>query len=233
MANGFRAVIVMTFALTPAAGAIDGKAARPATPRPELVLIAAESESGPPALGCGVLVHPRAVLTAAHVAEKRTRFALTLPHAKPKAISATATVSHLHPEYSRGDPDGDLAVIVLDTPLDIGGPLPTLHDGPLLRLDAGLTVVGRVSDGRPTNAFVEAAVDIVPFPARANVYGGFPRRAQPGDSGGPVYDAARPDVLAGVVSGFQPWSRRQVPVDAYMPLGKKSAKWARGRFPVE
>ncbi|VTS07193.1 trypsin-like serine protease [Tuwongella immobilis] len=215
--------------------AIDQKMMREAKNRPELVLITAtRTRPAPPQtkLASGVLVHPRVVLTAAHVVDGADRWELLFPYATPQSLTRETTQAVQYPGYERGDPDGDLAVLILPQPIDVGGQLPTLHRGPLLRLDQKMILTGRVERGTPSmTKLFSATSEIIPFPGRANLYGGFPRTAQPGDSGGPVTDALNPQTIIGVISGYQPWNRRAVAMDAIMPLGKKSTAWIESQFP--
>jgi len=215
--------------------AIDAPMMHEAKDRPELVLITAKTKSPEKiSIASGVLVHPRVVLTAAHVVDVGEVFDVTLPYAKGGPLASRTTIAKRYPSYERGDADGDLAVLILPESLEIGAKLPTMHMGKLLRLDQKMQVVGRVNRGKPESAkLFETTTEIVPFPGRINLYGGFPRRVEPGDSGGPVYDATAPQTLIGVISGYQPWNRRAVAVDAIMPLSKKATAWVTAQFPDE
>jgi len=115
---------------------------REATDHPEAVLIMARgSHAARACLSCGVLVSPTAVLTVAHGVAGLDAWEVTAPYARGETKKAAGKLLRVHPNYRPGQPEDsreyDLAVLILDRPIDIGGDLPKLPGNEMLRIGRG------------------------------------------------------------------------------------------------
>jgi hypothetical protein len=239
MAAGRRAVVLAVLGLAggwpalPAARAIKGDSLAEASGHPAAVLITArDSRTGKESRACGVLIAPRAVLTAGHTTLGFDAWEVTAPYAKPSPVSATSREAHADPDRQPGHLEHDLAVLVLDKPLDVGSPPPALFDGDLLPIETMLEVVGRVRNGTVLKSqLLKATTTVVAFPGNVNVYGGVPPVGEPGDSGGPVFVVGKPDTVVGVVLGGIGFSRANVPKDVYVPISRGNRDWVLKQVP--
>lgn len=211
--------------------AIKHGSGRAVTGHPEAVLIAARNAHAHQALtGCGVLITPRAVLTAAHCAANFDAWEVAAPHGKPPR--SRVREARVHPKYQPGRKEYDLAVLILDEPIDTGKELPDLHGDDLLPIETKLAVVGRDMKAKPRAAeLFQATVTLVADRTNANVYGGVPRVCEPGDSGGPVYVAGKGSVVVAIVGGVMEESRANVPTDIYVPITRASREWILRQVP--
>jgi hypothetical protein len=179
--------------------------------------------------GCGVLIGPKAVLTVAHAVAGFESWAVTAPYAPGGPQRRTARTVHIYPNHKPDDLETDLAVVRLDEPLDPGRAYPRLSDGELLPLETQLVCLGRVANGRlSADRLFQAPSTLANFPGNVNLYGGFPAQTEPGDSGGPVYRDGRGErLLVALVLGRLSESRANVATDAFLPISRRNAAWAR------
>jgi secreted trypsin-like serine protease len=217
----------------PAARAIKGDSVTEAKDHPEALLITGrDTRTGKQGRGCGVLIAPRAVLTAGHNANGFDAWEVTAPYARPSPLTATVREARVDPDREPGHLEHDLAVLILDKPLDVGRPPPELSDGELLPFETKLEVVGRVQNGVALKSqLVRTMTTLVAFPGNVNVYGGHPQAGEPGDSGGPVYVVGKGNTLVGVVLGGIGFSRANVPKDVYVPVSRHNRDWILKQLP--
>lgn len=228
------AIILGTSVLLAApAAAVKHNPPRAATGHPEAVLVTAQNARTRKTLyGSGVLIAPRAVLTAAHCVADFEAWVVAAPHGRPR--QARAREARAHPKYQRGQKDNDLAVLVLDEAVDTGKPLPALRGGDLLPLETKLTVVGCVANGKVAgDRLYQATVALVGYRSNGNVYGGNPQVCEPGDSGGPVYVAGKGGEVVAVIGGVLEESRANAPTDIYVPISRANREWILRQIPKD
>jgi hypothetical protein len=220
-------------AVLPEARAIKGEMLPEASDHPEAVLVTArDTRTGKQARSCGVLIAPRAVLTAAHTTVGFDAWDVTAPYARGGPVSAVVKEARNDPDRNPNHLEHDLAVLVLKKPLDVGRPPADLFDGDPLPIETKLVVLGRTQNGVVSpNRLVRATVTLVAFPGNVNVYGGVPAVGEPGDSGGPVYVVGKESVVVGVVLGGIDFSRANVPKDVYVPISRENRAWALQQVP--
>lgn len=226
------AFIILIIALTvPFAFSLYEKSSREVTHHPDAVLI---SGKGPtPAHSkacCGVLLSPTVVLTVAHALIGCDSWEVTAPYARGAPTRATSKDPLVHPNYKPmtavEGAEHDLALLILESPIDIAGDFPTLPGDKLYGIETSLLVVGRTSEAnRWEKALFETHVKLVAVPGNINLYGGHPQVCKPGDSGGPVYLARTEGQLVGLVNSRAGWSRFNVPIDLIVPLGGRHKDW--------
>jgi secreted trypsin-like serine protease len=228
-------VLAVFFAGAGEAFAIKQKPAREATDYPEAVLITARNSKMHKEGSCsGVLLASRVVLTAAHCLEGFDSWTVTAPYAKGGAATTSSRTAKIHPDHQPGTYEHDLGLLILDEPIVLESKFPTLPDGDLYPLDTQLIAIGRVDNGKLSQArLFQAAVSVVAFPDNLNVYGGNPQVAEKGDSGGPVFRKGDRRELAAVVSGHTEFNRRNVATDLYIPLTGKNREWIVKQMPKE
>jgi hypothetical protein len=225
------ALPIGAFCFSPPAPAIKRQPPVEAKDYPEAVLITSRNtKTGKAGFCSGCLVAGNVVLTAAHCVEGFDAWDITAPYAKDGPARAKARKGVVNPGHQQGRYENDLALLVLDGEIEIGGKFPTIYGGELLGLGNKLVVVGRVDNGTPTRdrLFRSEVVTIVEDRDNVNVYGGNPPIVQKGDSGGPVYTAERMRVLVAVVSGFIEFSSAPVPTDVFAPLNRRHRQWILG-----
>jgi secreted trypsin-like serine protease len=215
------------FAAQPPAYAIKKKASLEAEDHPEVVLITARHARTHETCRCaGVLLSERAVLTVAHGVDGFDRWEVSAPYAKNGTSKAGVKTARVYPGYKPGTPDNDLALLILDEPIDIAAKFPTLHEGNLLPIETKLLVVGRVDNGSLSHAqLFKASTALVPFPGNTTLYGGHPQIVEEGDSGGPVFTTENDHEIVGIVSGYLGLSRSNVRTDVYIPISSKNKSW--------
>jgi hypothetical protein len=213
-------------AVPPAQG-IKRKPSLEADDHPEVVLVTARNgKTGQVGRSTGVLIADKAVLTAAHSVSGFHSWEVVAPYAKSGRASAKAKAPAIHPDYKPDAIEHDLAVLVLDDPIDIGRDFPTLHHGELYPLNTKLVVVGRVENGTLSRTqLFKTAVSVAQFPGNINLYGGFPHVVEEGDSGGPVYAADKDHEIAALVSGNLGFTRSNVRIDVFIPISRKNRGW--------
>ncbi|MFN4259364.1 MAG: trypsin-like serine protease [Gemmataceae bacterium] len=221
--------------LTPESPAIKNRPPREARAVPAAVLITATNTTTRKTSPCsGVWIAPRAVLTAAHCVAGFDSWQVTAPYAQNGRLHATSRNALAHPQFKLGHFEYDLAVIILDEPLDLGFEPPRLRAGALHPIETPLIVVGRVANGMSAqDQLYEASVTLVAFPGNVNVYGGHPQVTEPGDSGGPVVVARQQKELAALISGYIPFSRANVPTDLLVPIDRLKRAWILQQVPKE
>jgi hypothetical protein len=224
---GVALVLCGGLCVLPEAQAIKRRDSAEASDHPEAVLVAAlSSKDKKTAEASGVLLAANAVLTAAHAVEGFDSWEVTAPYTKDRPTLAQCSKARIHPEYKRGSFDNDMAVLLLDSEIDIGKPFPVLHRGELLPINTPLLVIGRTDNGTvSTNKLFYASVTLVSFPRNLNVYGGNPAVTEGGDSGGPIYVGLKEPHLAAIVSGAAGFSRANVATDCYVPICNKNRAW--------
>lgn len=194
---------------------------------PEVVLITAKNAK-PERTGfcCGVLLAPTVVVTAAHGVSGYDRWEVVAPYAKDGPVKAAGKAVSTHPEYRPGQSEHDVALLILEEPVKIGGSYPRLPGDKLLPIETPLVVVGRTVKGKPSDRqLFEASSTLVAIRGENNLYGGNPQVAEPGDSGGPVYLARQKGTVAALIEGALDASRANVPTDIFIPLGGKNRTW--------
>ncbi len=224
---------VAVCSMPPSARAIEHHPGIEADHYPEAVLVTARSPGKDATCRCcGVLIDRRAVLTVAHGVVGFETWEVTAPYAKGGATTVQVQSARIHPDYETGIFENDLAVLRLADPIDLDRPLPALHRGDLLPIGARLTVVGRVDNGKPSADRLFAA-EVERFWVRGdiNIYGGFPRISQRGDSGGPVYPAGDGHEVVALIGGALSASRANVPTDIYIPIIAGNRKWILAQLP--
>jgi secreted trypsin-like serine protease len=204
-----------------------------AVDHPEAVVITAtHRKSHKLCFHTGVLIAPNAVLTAAHCVMDYDTWDVTAPYAKGRSTRSRTKTAKVHPDFKPGSIENDLAVLILPDAIDVGRPLPPLHDHDLLPLETTLQIVGRVKRGHMTKQqLFTATVTRVAFPGNTNVYGGLPQMVEKGDSGGPVYSVGKEPKIVGLVSGLLEFHRGNVPTDAYLPIQRKNRAWILRQIP--
>ncbi len=217
--------------------AVDSKQVTEAKDHPEAVLIRSVNQaSGSTSVCSGALITPRVVLTAGHGVYQWDRFEVTAPYVAGGPKRSTSTTKHIYPGYDpRKDyPERDLALLILDTPLAQPQELPTLPFGKLVPIETELLVVGRVKRGQVSrDKLFKGSVTRIAFPGNINIYGGFPKTVQKGDSGGPVFIKGREREIVAVISRYTGWSRRYVERDGYAPLTNKHRAWIEKHLPSD
>jgi hypothetical protein len=207
--------------------AIKPEVSRDAGDYPEAVLISARNTHNQrTGRASGALVAPRVVLTAAHCVAGFDSWEVRAPYTKPTPATAVSKTAKVYPKNKEGAFENDLAVLLLETGIDLGGKYPTLHGGDLFPIGTKLVVLGSTHNGPPSQTkLYQMPVALVSFPDNINVYGGNPQVVERGDSGGPVYVADKDHEIAAVVSGHIGLSQRFVATDLYVPLHGKNREW--------
>jgi secreted trypsin-like serine protease len=198
---------------------------------PEAVVITAGRARDPKAARCtGALIAPRAVLTAAHCVVGFDSWEVLAPSARGGPVCTTSRDALAHPRFKENPAECDVAVIRLQDDIALDGKYPRIYNGDPLPLETRLTVIGSVDNGKPPGTTLyRADVTLVPFPDNVNVYGGNPRVADHGDSGGPVY-VEKGEIVA-VISGHTFVSQRDVAKDLYVPIHGKIREWVLRQVP--
>jgi secreted trypsin-like serine protease len=207
--------------------AINHQPSHEAREHPAVVLITARrADNRRVVYCCGVLLASKYVLTAAHCAEGCDSWGVTAPYASKPPALAHSHVARIHPAYKRGSWEHDLAVLRLESPIELAQEFPSLAGGTLLPLGTGLVVVGRNENGKLSqDRLYEARVTLSPFPSNLNVYGILPEPIAEGDSGGPVFLARKGQTLAAVISGGIGFSRGNLATGCCVPLTEKHKQW--------
>ena len=174
----------------------------------------------------GCLLSPKVVLTAAHCVDDSEGFTVRAPYSKTPREIVKGTKVLIHPKFQVKEFENDIALVFLEKPIEIEGEYPTLYKGDPLRLETKLMIHGRVQNGELSFAKMFAASgEVTPYQGNLNIYGGFPQRVQPGDSGGPIFVDGHPSIIVAIVSGMMGFSRRNVETDAYLPISPDLRKW--------
>jgi hypothetical protein len=226
-------VAVVSVLCQSGAWAIKHSPPREAARHPEAVLITAKDAHSPRScISCGVLLSPTVVLTVAHGVAGFESWEVKAPYARERTRQARGKIVRINPDYKPGDAEGDLALLTLDRAIDIDGDWPALPGTNLYALETPLVVVGRVAQGKiSSQQLFEASTTLVAVRGDTNLYGGHPQICELGDSGGPVYLAARPHQLVGLMCGSLGSSRANVPTDIYVPLGGRNKEWIANHVP--
>jgi hypothetical protein len=210
----------------------EGQAIKPgpsqdASAYPEAVLIMARNTHHQrTGSSSGALIAPRVVLTAAHCVEGFDTWEVRAPYAKHGPVTAASRTARVYPRTKESGFESDLAVLILEREIDLGGKYPRLHGGDLYPIGTKLVVLGSTRKGVPSQSkLYQAPVTLVAFPDNIRVYGGNPQVVERGDSGGPVYVADKDHEIAAVVSGHIGFSQRYVATDLYVPLNAKNRDW--------
>ncbi len=200
---------------------------------PEVVLVAARnSRTRLAGLSSGTLIAPHAVLTAAHGVAPFDTLVVTAPYVKGGPVRSPVKAVHVHPHYKDHPLENDLAVLILREPIRVGRKCPGLRVGDLLPLETKLFVVGRVDNGRVSQArLFRTGVTLVAYRSNTNVYGGNPQVVEEGDSGGPVFVQGKEQEVVAVVSGNIAASRANVPTDVYTPISRRNRDWILRQIP--
>lgn len=219
----------------PEAQAIKQKKSQEVSEHPEVVLIAARnSRTRQGGLCSGALIAPHAVLTAAHGVAPFDTLVVTAPYVKDGPVRSPVQAVHTHPHAKDRPLENDLAVLILREPIRLGRKCPSLHAGDLLPLETKLLVVGRVDNGRVSQAkLFRTGVTLVAYRGNTNVYGGHPQVVEEGDSGGPVFVQGKEQEIVAVVSGNIAASRSNVPTDVYTPISRRNRDWVLRQIPAE
>jgi len=215
------------------AWAIKQRPPREAATHPEAVLIMAkDSQHSRTCVSCGVLLAPTVVLTVAHGVSGFETWQVKAPYARRETDQAAGKMLRVHPDYKPGNAEADLAILILDRPIQIEGDWPSLPGADLYPLETPLAIVGRVAEGKiSTEHLFEASSTLVAVRGDTNIYGGHPSLCELGDSGGPVYLARHEHQLVGLLCGSLGFSRANVPTDIYVPLGGRNKDWIASQLP--
>jgi V8-like Glu-specific endopeptidase len=160
---------------------VDGK---PATDFPEAALL----ELGGQGLCSGAMIAPKVVLTAGHCVLGATRWNVEVPSVKKSAKSTRGFTTYRDGGDSVDPNSLDVAVIILDTPIDMPSYVPIVSAA--VANGTSVVNVGRVKDRAvsTTQLYVGQSVKV----SDGKAYG-YPMAytsqeiVQSGDSGGPVY----------------------------------------------
>ena len=227
-------VAVGGFLAPPEALAIKQKKSQEVSDHPEVVLIAARnSRTRQGGLCSGALIAPHAVLTAAHGVASFDTLAVTAPYVKDGPVRSAVKAVYVHPHAKDRPLENDLAVLILREPIRVGRKCPSLHAGDLFPLETKLLVVGRVDNGRVSQArLFRTGVTLVAYRGNTNVYGGHPQVVEEGDSGGPVFVQGKEQEIVAVVSGNIAASMSNVPTDVYTPISRRNRDWILRQIPA-
>jgi secreted trypsin-like serine protease len=215
------------------AEAVERRPSVEAAAYPEAVLVTARSPAqNATCRFCGVLIDDRAVLTAAHGVVGLETWEVTAPYAKGGAATVQVQSARIHPDYEKGDFENDLAVLRLADAIELEQSLPVLHRGDLRPLGSRFTLVGRVENGKLSREqLFTAEVERFSIRGNINLYGGFPRLCERGDSGGPVFADRDSHQVVALIGGGLGASQANVPTDIYIPITANNRKWILAQIP--
>lgn len=221
---GWFGVLALAGTLSLDVRAIDGNSTVEARAYPAAVLIAARNARTKQAAACcGVLIGPRAVLTAAHCVDGFDHWEVTAPYAKGGPQQAVTNTGRVYPGFNRKTFEGDVAVLILDRAVELDRYPPlTAEPHPL---ETALVVVGRTRNGQADSRLFATQNSLSAVRGNLHLYGGLPPVAEPGDSGGPVFTRRPEPELVALVTGTRAESRAQVKLDQYAPVHGKVRQW--------